>query len=608
MRDNRELLHARAALESGDAIDHSATPENIAHSWQRCREMGLDPGAMPEDAVVSSEALRTILQDRQRFIHLVRPELELLSTQIAGTNFMCAFADENGVVLDTIMDAEFSDSDCARSVVTGSVWSEDVRGTNALGLALSTGRTSMVTGAEHYFGCHSAVACVATPIRGSDGRIVGLLDASSELAERQYHTRALINLAATNIENRLFAQAHWRDIILQFHPRDEYLATQSAGLIAFDEAGRITGANRNAIQFLSPQEDEVAERFDALFRGDFGTNLRTLEEVGTTRLWDRLGSAFFARLHPESPQRPGRTTRAFSGGRRVESPLARRTELREHRFVFDDEMARECRRVAISAATLGQPICLRGAAGTGKTALAEAVHHHLNSDAPLIVLDCRDLRGARHDRVLEDILAQAPDALTGSGGTLVLEAMSAIPKEADAYLDRLLSTLRDAPTAQPWCIVATQRTRPNEIGGQVVAQASETFLAVDLPLLADRTDFDKIARSLLTAISPQHKLSKKALKALSEMDRPANLRDLRHHLRLLAASFPSGVLRDVQLDRVFPSLQRQTKACGRCNDAPIRRRRCIGIRQTVSACQGNVALASRRLGVSRNTVYAHLKD
>ena len=61
-----------------------------------------------------------------------------------------------------------------------------------------------------------------------------LKDASSEISARQNHTNVLVNLAASNIENRLFIDEHRDDNIIQFHPREEYLTTQSVGMISVD--------------------------------------------------------------------------------------------------------------------------------------------------------------------------------------------------------------------------------------------------------------------------------------------------------------------------------------------------------------------------------------
>jgi transcriptional regulator of acetoin/glycerol metabolism len=40
----------------------------------------------------------------------------------------------------------------------------------------------------------------------------------------------------------------------------------------------------------------------------------------------------------------------------------------------------------------------------------------------------------------------------------------------------------------------------------------------------------------------------------------------------------------------------------------IKELRCIEIRKALRDCNGNVALAARQLGVSRNTVYSHVTN
>lgn len=599
------LSQARGSLESGGSIAQSVLPEEIASSWHRCREMGLDPCSAPVDAVVSHHELIALRKSNERLMEIVRPELELLSLQIAGTNFMCAFADGNGVVLDAIMDSEFTASDCARSVRPGSVWREDLRGTNALGLSLYTGQASKVTGGEHFFACHGAVSCVSVPVFASDGSIVGLLDASSQVAERQAHTAALVNLSATNIENRLFVAAHRGDYILQFHPRAEYLPTQSVGMIAVDEAGRITGANRASARMLSGAGIASAQRFADLFRGNFRNVLNKLVCGEIVRLSDWLDSGYFARLHPTVPRRPEPET-----GKGV-APSAL-TELRKaprrRALVWDDEVTRGALGVACRAATLGQPVCIRGAPGTGKTALAEAVHGQVLPDAPLISIDCRRLRSDIRSGAGQVFQPSESGDVWDSGGVLVLESFASLDRRGAQQLELLLDSLLDGAEDRRWCVLATDRGVHEEAKERVPQLAGLKMLAVDLPHLAARTDFDKIARAMLADLSPNHQLSKKALKMLADMDRPENLSDLRHHLQVMVASCPMGVLRDTQVARLFPSRKLVTRACPKCENTPIQRQRCLEIRRTFQTCQHNIARTARRLGVSRNTVYAHLKN
>lgn len=591
------LSQARSALESGRSFAKAAMPEEIANSWQRCRSLGLDPRAAPEEAVVSHRELTAARQARDQLMRIVRPELELLSSQIAGTNFMCAFADETGVVLDAIMDPEFSASDCARAIRPGSVWREELRGTNALGLALHRGRTSLVTGGEHFFACHVAVSCVSAPIFASDGTIAGLLDASSEVAERQVHTAALVNLAATNIENRLFAEAHRGDIILQFHPRAEYLPTQSVGMIALDQAGRITGANRASARMLPAAGFATAKRFGDLFREDFQSLLRKLVQGEIVRLSEWMNAGFFARLHPVVPPE-----RVAGQGVFLSAPARVRKARRHRGLVWDDDLVRDALRVASRAMAMGQPVCILGAPGTGKTAFAEVIHGQARPDAPLIVIDCRRLADGWGAGDLGPFSpsSRGPDG----GGTLVLENGASLAGRHAQDLGDLLKDLRQG--GDDWSVLATDG------GGQDTERlrslAGMTMLTVALPDLAARTDFDKIARAMLADLSPDHTLSTRALRLLAEMDRPGNLADLRDHLRVLAATCPTGVIRDGHVAQVFPPQDRTARACPKCEDTPIRRQRCLEIRRMFRECQCNTALTARRLGVSRNTVYAHLKD
>ena len=50
----------------------------------------------------------------------------------------------------------------------------------------------------------------------------------------------------------------------------------------------------------------------------------------------------------------------------------------------------------------------------------------------------------------------------------------------------------------------------------------------------------------------------------------------------------------------------KTYACDCCKDTKIKREKCILIRSTFSE-SNNISIASRKLGVSRNTIYKHIK-
>ncbi|MGB0904751.1 MAG: sigma-54-dependent Fis family transcriptional regulator, partial [Mangrovicoccus sp.] len=516
--------------------------------------------------------------------------------QIAGTNFLCAFADQDGVVLDTIMDHDFASSDCARSIQPGSVWREDLRGTNALGLALQTGQASMVTGGEHFFACHGRVSCVSVPIFASDGRIAGLLDASSEVAERQAHTGALVSLAATNIENRLFAEAHSADLILEFHPRKEYLPTQSVALLAFDQAGRVRGANRASDRMLV-WDGAADAAFQDLFREDLSQLLTPLYRGETVQISDQLGAGYFARLRPDMAMR----RLVQIGTPKDPKPAPQSAKSSGQALVWDDDMARNAWRLAERAGVLGQSLCIRGAAGTGKTAMAMELHRGLHGAQPVIAFDCRAV--GKLPKSLPDLALE--------GGSLILENASGM-SALDAYQLAIPQELVEQCDLRPgWTVIATQDLSETSRDAQrdsFARFAGVEMLVIDLPELHRRTDRAKLAQRILAGLSPDHQLSKKALDLITELEWSDNLHGLRRLLKLLASHCPKGVLRDTQIARFLPERSPSERACPRCDPSPIRRQRCLDIRRAYRSCQNNVALTARHLGVSRNTVYAHLKD
>lgn len=601
------LMKARASLEQKGVFAHGAVPEAIADSWHRCLDYGLDATAKPVDAVISYNELRLARERDENLIAVVRPELELLSKQIAGTNFMAAFADCNGVVLDAIMDTEFSGSECSRSIRLGSIWREDVRGTNALGLALFSGESSMVTGYEHFFSNQCGVSCISAPVFDSTGQIVGLLDASSEIAARQVHTKALIDLAVINIENRLFVQERRGDHIIQFHPRQEYLTTQSVGMISFSDDGIITGANRRAGDILSGIDLAAPRTFGEVFQGSFGQVLSTSE---TIRLVDWLNASYFARIRITQPVRaPGHMLVSLAA-----RPAYAVTEVKDTP-VFGDEHVRSNLRNAQRAMKIGLPFRVLGAPGTGRTTFVRAVHESGKQAGPLIAVDCQ-IAGETGDAgqltAVNLLQEQAGTIHAQAGGTLVLEHLSAIKGRAATSLAHLVGQVLEPASGPRWTIMATDEDgalQRNDWCNKARTTFSRvTQMTVHMPALSERTDFQQIALAMMSGISPSHRLGHAALAQLEKLDRPRNLVDLETQLRILAVRCPVGVIRPEQVRRYVGSGPDQPDACQRCSGKPAREAKCREINRVFRQCGSNVALTARKIGVSRNTVYSHIAE
>jgi transcriptional regulator of acetoin/glycerol metabolism len=127
-----------------------------------------------------------------------------LYSQVAGTNFMVAFSDNEGLVLDTIYDKTCLQTDVGKSVIPGSVWAEKICGTNGLGLAVEIKKPTIVSGKEHFFTDHEKLSCFASPIKNYDGKIIGIIDASTDARSREQHTLGISESCNKKYRNETF--------------------------------------------------------------------------------------------------------------------------------------------------------------------------------------------------------------------------------------------------------------------------------------------------------------------------------------------------------------------------------------------------------------------
>ena len=192
MQSYRQLIERTRLLEKDRNISLNFTDKKIVDSWIRCFENGLSPERNSIESVISASKLNELQDEYNDIRGFILPELELLHSQIAGTNFMVAFANNEGVVLDTLYDNEFYNSKARKVVIPGSVWKEEYRGTNGLGLTLKTKSASIVAGGEHFFNEHCQLSCFASPIFDHNQNIVGIIDASTDTSSRQDHTLAKV--------------------------------------------------------------------------------------------------------------------------------------------------------------------------------------------------------------------------------------------------------------------------------------------------------------------------------------------------------------------------------------------------------------------------------
>ncbi|MFD0659912.1 GAF domain-containing protein [Thermocatellispora tengchongensis] len=93
--------------------------------------------------------------------------------------FVAAVTDESGTIMWTCGGRVMRRRAEQVNFAPGGRWDERAMGTNALSLALCTGRPSTVFSAEHLVAALHGWVCYCAPIRSPDGRILGVLDLST---------------------------------------------------------------------------------------------------------------------------------------------------------------------------------------------------------------------------------------------------------------------------------------------------------------------------------------------------------------------------------------------------------------------------------------------
>ncbi len=620
---NRRSERVQLTLEDQGALSSEFLAPDIYESWMRCIALGLDTRRPPPPEIVGQAELRQEQQRHSLVRGLALAEMHMLHQQIAGSNFMIAFATAEGLLLDIVSDQSFGGASNAASIKPGAVWTETYCGTNGLGTAAHLKRSIVVHGEEHFFSRYKNLTCTASPIFGPDGALAGVLDATSDCVSRQAHTQALVAMAATQIENGLFREQHRGNILIAFHNRGEYLRTLSAGLLAVDNDGRILAANQAARVLLHGLPTAPGGSFASLFRTKFSAFVDDGRRNERQRLHDEVGSQFIATI--ENP-------RHFPMLQAPPTPRDERAKLDDSAFVsLDPAISAVVRRVETAAARK-MPVLIRGETGTGKEQLARHAHAASGRAGAFVAVNC----AALPDSLIEaELFGYAEGAFTGArkggalglfreadGGTLFLDEIGDMPVALQAVLLRFLDdwTVRPVGGAKRQVdvlLVSATNADLAEFIGKGRFRSDLLFrlntLEVTLPPLRERSDFAEIAKHVMKTIDAEAILTEGAIDRLADLHWEGNIRELRNVLSRLSLGARGALIDRHAVEAATGVGDDRSRGASAGDGAGGLKNNLHDLQRaqilTAYAETGeNVSKTARRLGVSRNTIYRTLRE
>ena len=423
----------------------------IVRSWERCRRFGLtETSYLPGVESLDRRALKTEQERNRCLLTKSRPIMEHVYEQIRESGSMVILADANGLLLETVGDADFVDRADRIALAAGASWDENQRGTNAIGTALAEEKPTEILGAEHFLEHNGFLTCCASPIFGPDGRLIGVLDISGDYRSHQRHTLGLVRMSSQLVEKRIFESLHGRDILVCFHSRADYLGSPKEGMAAVSPDGQVLAINRAGLDILGIRPVDALRRdFSMVFEGNLSALVDRLRRdteatceitVGSRRLHVQLRGqlpplAVAGRVYDE-----GLATRPV---RRVDAPPTPALSL-DTLNTGDAQL-----QAAIDRARriLGRdiPILIQGESGAGKEMFAKAFHNSgPREGGPFVALNC----AAIPETLIEsELFGYQGGAFTGArkegapgkiqqahGGTLFLDEIGDMPLHLQARL------------------------------------------------------------------------------------------------------------------------------------------------------------------------------
>ncbi len=313
---HREARLAREKLHLEGEVPDGVLRAEIDASWRRSLSHGVHFNAKHELALESSASLDLLLSSNRLLIDAALPAIDYLAER-QGKEGLIILANSDATILAVEGRADRLKGSGLQDITLGACWSEAVRGTNALGTALVEARPTLIDCGEHYLDRLSDFSCTSVPIHCPQGDILGVLDLTREgPLGRAHDSTALLAMAVSQIESRVFNASYPDEIVLAFHSRRQYLESPWQGLLAVSLGGQILAVSAQACQLLHAERSALIGRRCEEFLGVDGLQL-------------------LARLHQGEPAacRPPRVSSSIKpcARRNARSTLAARRALSRNR-------------------------------------------------------------------------------------------------------------------------------------------------------------------------------------------------------------------------------------------------------------------------------------
>ncbi len=626
----------------------------IINSHKRCQKYNVDKKRVYSKRIIKESALFKRLETKQELIVTAEPFMNQLYNFVKGSNFFSILTDEEGCILSVIGDEKILSEAFSFKMIPGAYMDENNIGTNAMGTALAEGSPVQVSGEEHYIKVYHRWTCSASPIRNTEGEIIGSLDLTGYNEYVHSHTLGMVVAAANAIEKMLEIKKYTEELSMAKKYTETIIDSITAGILTAAPDGNIITTNGYVADMFGYTPDEmkkmkiwnIFEGWEQVKNAVFSNKNFVEEEVFVNARKNKLQLNLSTYPIFDHDQNIRDIIFVFKEVKKVRK-LANKIMGRQAIYTFDkiigkDENFLRAIIFAKKVADSRSNILIMGESGTGKELFAQAIHNcSSRCDEPFVAINC----GAIPRNLIEsELFGYEEGAFTGAkssgqpgkfeiadGGTIFLDEIGEMPLDMQT---RLLRVIEEGTVSRIGSIKETV------VNIRVIAATNKDLyeevrkgnfrkdlfyrlnvLPVRLPPLRERKDdipllFEFFMKTKSKKMNRRSvKVPDEFMKSLLEYEWPGNVRELEN---LVEWMINTEALPDIIGEKKAMVAQKQgmefkrTATSGMENelnrDLSLESLEKQHILKVLNLYQGNITKSAKALGIGRNTLYRKMAN
>ncbi|WP_434799554.1 sigma-54-dependent Fis family transcriptional regulator [Terrisporobacter vanillatitrophus] len=631
MRKNWELFI------NHNKIDKSVQ-KNVAISWRKCKNNKVDPYG-GRGKIVDEEVFKSIKEENKWLLDIAIPIMNNLLQIVKDSHFLLVLTDSCGYIIETMGDETINKKAKDLKLEPGQLWTDEIVGSNAIGVALDQDVAIQMAGAQHYCEVQHGWTCSATPIHGINGEIVGCIDVSGDARDVYSHSLGIVVAAAFAIEKEI-RQKH------SFEIMKTALDGSSDGIILLDKFFKSIWMNKSGEKILE-------ENLNELNTLDFRKIINDIDWDNVAS-WNTRKSKTFnecrinlndkilnCSVHVSTIITDGKVTGYSIALKKLEHLLKTVNKVTGNRatYTFDDiyftdPNMKKIVQLAKKYARYDGCILIEGESGTGKELFAQSIHNASNRfNGPFVAVNCSSLP---RDLVESELFGYEKGAFTGAlkegnpgkfelanHGTIFLDEIGEMPLEFQAKLLRIVQMHRVQRLGANYekeldirIIVATNRNLRLEVEKKRFRQDLYfrfNVLKLDIPPLRERPDdICYCAEKFLNHFNERYPDQKKYMSAeflqkLVEYNWPGNIRELQNYIERAFYLCNSNIIAGD--DFIYDNEKNMSNNLNNSHnrETSLEQLECKNIKDILDKTNGNVEKAAKRLGISRASLYRRIK-